>query len=78
MAANIPTFMIFETFEDYDVPWRAELTSRFPALRDRYYDVPTAPGWGIEGNALAASAHPYDPDAKLDMFAAEWEEKMCR
>lgn len=78
LAANIPNFMILETFEDYDVPWRAELTSHFPALRDGYYDVPTAPGWGIEVNESAASAHPYDPDAKLNMFAADWEEKMCR
>ena len=58
--------------------WRAELTPRFPALREGYYDVPTAPGWGIEVNEPAASAHPYDPDAKLNMFAADWEEKMCR
>jgi galactonate dehydratase len=78
LAANIPNFMILETFEDYDVPWRAELTSRFPALREGYYDVPTAPGWGIEVNEPAASAHPYNPDAKLNMFAADWEEKMCR
>ena len=78
LAANIPNFMILETFEDYDVSWRAGLTSRMPALRDGYYDVPTAPGWGVEVNEQAAAAHPYDPDAKLNMFSSDWEEKMCR
>ncbi len=78
LAANIPNFMILETFEDYDVSWRAELTSRMPALRDGYYDVPTAPGWGVEVNEQAAAAHPYDRDAKLNMFSSDWEEKMCR
>ena len=78
LAANIPNFMILETFEDYDVPWRAELTSAMPALRDGYYDVPTAPGWGIEVNESVAAAHPYDPKAKLNMFARDWEERMCR
>jgi L-alanine-DL-glutamate epimerase-like enolase superfamily enzyme len=33
-AANIPNCMILETIEDYDVPWRAELISPFPALGD--------------------------------------------
>ena len=78
LAANIPNFMILETFEDYDVAWRAELTSRMPALRDGYYDLPTSPGWGIEVNESVAAAHPFDPNAKLNMFSADWEEKMCR
>src|SRR5580704_13547257 len=78
LAANVPNFMILETFQDYDVPWRADLTPGFPALRDGYYDVPTAPGWGIEVNEVVAAAHPYDPDAKLNMFSSDWEERMCR
>lgn len=77
LAANIPNFMILETFQDYDVPWRTELTSPMPALRDGYYEVPTAPGWGVEVKESAAAAHPYDPDAKLNMFSDDWEEKMC-
>jgi galactonate dehydratase len=26
LCANIPSFLIRETFEDYDVPWRCDLT----------------------------------------------------
>jgi len=78
LAANIPNFMILETFQDYDVSWRSELTSPMPNLRDGYYDVPTSPGWGIELIESVAAAHPYDPKAKLNMFSTDWEEKMCR
>jgi len=78
LAANIPNFMILETFQDYDVPWRAELTTSVPAIKDGYYEVPTAPGWGIAVNEEVAAAHPFDPNAKLNMFSSDWEEKMCR
>jgi galactonate dehydratase len=78
LAANIPNFLILETFQDYDVPWREELTSKAPQVRDGYYDVPTAPGWGIEVNESLFPSHPEDPDAKLNMFADDWEQHMCR
>jgi galactonate dehydratase len=78
LAANIPNFLILETFQDYDVPWREDLTSKTPGVKDGYYDVPAAPGWGIEVNERVVAAHPEDPDAKLNMFADEWEQRMCR
>lgn len=78
LAANIPNFLILETFEDYDVPWRADLTSGGPKLKDGYYELPTAPGWGLQVNEAVANAHPYDPNAKLNMFSSDWERKMCQ
>ena len=78
LAANIPNFLILETFQDYDVPWRSELTSGTPNVIDGYYEVPTAPGWGVEVNERVAAEHPEDPNAKLNMFAADWEERMCQ
>jgi len=78
LAANIPNFLILETFQDYDVAWREELTSGTPRVKDGYYDVPTAPGWGIEVNEATFAAHPENPDAKLNMFSADWEQHMCR
>jgi galactonate dehydratase len=77
LAANIPNFLILETFQDYDVSWREDLTSGTPRVKDGYYDVPTSPGWGIEVNESAFSAHPEDRDAKLNMFADDWEQRMC-
>ena len=78
LCANIPNFMILETFEDYDVPWRHDLTPGAPRVKDGCYEVPTGPGWGIEVDESAIAAHPEDPNAKLDMFSLGWEQRMCR
>lgn len=78
LAANIPNFLILETFQDYDVPWREDLTSGTPRVRDGYYEVPTGPGWGVEVNESVLAAHPENPDAKLNMFSDDWEQHMCR
>jgi galactonate dehydratase len=78
LCANIPNFMILETFENYDVPWRNDLLPDAPRVKNGYYEVPTGPGWGVTVNEEVIAAHPGDPDAKLDMFSSGWEEQMCR
>ena len=71
LCANIPNFDILETFEDYDVPWRCDLTPGTPRVEQGYYDIPTKPGWGVEVDEELIRAHPENPDAKLNMFAGE-------
>jgi galactonate dehydratase len=78
LAANIPNFLILETFQDYDVPWRGDLTVNMPDVIDGYYHVPSRPGWGVDVNEAALQDHPEDLNAKLDMFSSSWEQKMCR
>jgi galactonate dehydratase len=78
IAANIPNFLILETFQDYDVGWRESLTTGTPQVKDGYYEVPTGPGWGLDVNEAALREHPEDADAKLNMFSLDWEERMCR
>jgi galactonate dehydratase len=78
LCANIPNFMILETFEDYDVSWRMDLVPDAPRVEKGYYRVPNKPGWGVTVDESVISAHPADPDAKLDMFSEGWEEKMNR
>jgi galactonate dehydratase len=78
LCANIPNFLMLETFEDYDVPWRADFTPNAPRVKDGFYDVPCAPGWGVEVDEAAIRSHPEDPDAKLNMFALGWEKEMCK
>jgi galactonate dehydratase len=78
LCANIPNFQILETFEDYDVPWRCDLTPGTPRVKEGYYQLPTGPGWGVEVDESVIAAHPEDPDAKLNMFAQGWEEQMCK
>jgi galactonate dehydratase len=78
LAANIPNFLILETFQDYDVPWRRDLVPNMPQVVDGYYEVPAGAGWGVEVDGGAVAAHPADPDAKLNMFGADWEDRMCK
>jgi galactonate dehydratase len=78
LAANIPNFLILETFQDYDVPWRDNLTPGIPRVKDGYYEVPSGPGWGLQVDEAVIAAHPENADAKLNMFSSDWEEHMCR
>jgi galactonate dehydratase len=78
LCANIPNFLILETFEDYDVPWRAALTPGAPRVVNGFYEVPAEPGWGVEVDEALLRAHPEDPNAKMNMFSVGWEELMCR
>jgi galactonate dehydratase len=78
LCANIPNFLILETFENYDVPWRCDLTPKAPRVHDGFYEIPTGPGWGVEVNEEAIAAHPEDPNAKLNMFSIGWEQLMCK
>ena len=78
LCANIPNFLILETFEDYDVSWRCDLTPGAPRVKDGYYEVPTGPGWGVEIDESVIAAHPESPDAKLNMFSLGWERQMCK
>jgi galactonate dehydratase len=78
LCANIPNFQILETFEDYDVPWRCDLTPGTPRVKNGYYELPTGPGWGVGVDESVIAEHPEDPDAKLNMFADGWEQQMCK
>lgn len=77
LCANIPNFLILETFEDYDVPWRHELTPGCPRVQNGQYAVPSTPGWGTEVNEDLLRKHPYSPQAKMNMFEDGWESRMC-
>ena len=78
LCVNIPNFFILETFEDYDVPWRCDLTPGPLRVKDGYYELPTRPGWGVDVDEQLLKAHPEDPDAKLKMFEAGREQQVCK
>lgn len=79
LCANIPNFLILESFADFDVPWRKELVAAGePALQDGHYLVPDLPGWGYEIDEDVARAHPGTTEARMNMFSGEWERMMCR
>lgn len=79
LSANIPNFLILESFDDFDVPWRKDLIrSGGPVFDKGHYLVPTTPGWGYEIDEDVARAHPGSTKARMNMFEGEWERLMCR
>jgi galactonate dehydratase len=77
LCANIPNFLILETFADFDVEWRNALVKGGEIkVRDGYYAMPTAPGWGYDIDEDVARAHPGSTKSRMNMFAGEWERLM--
>jgi galactonate dehydratase len=56
-CAAIPNFRIMEIDID-DVPWKDELVTNPPVIRDGHFLLPSAPGWGTDINEEAVRAHP--------------------
>ena len=58
-CAAIPNFRVMEIDVD-DVPWKDDLVTVPPVVRDGYLLVPDGPGWGTDLNEAAIAAHPPD------------------
>lgn len=58
LCSTIPNFKIMET--DFDsVPWRDEITTDVPEIKDGYMLLPKKPGIGTELNEKAIAKHPW-------------------
>src|SRR5207253_4331782 len=71
LAACIPNFLIQEHFDPFNEPWTRELVTWRPELdaATGHLSLPDAPGLGLDLVDEVARAHPYDPEAYLDIFA---------
>jgi L-alanine-DL-glutamate epimerase-like enolase superfamily enzyme len=56
-CAAVPNFRIMEIDVD-DVPWKDDLVSPAPVVKDGHLILPTGPGWGANVNEDAVRAHP--------------------
>jgi galactonate dehydratase len=57
LCAAIPNFRIMEIDID-DVPWKDDIVTNVPLIKEGYLHVPDGPGWGTELNDDALAAHP--------------------
>lgn len=57
-CAAIPNLRIMEVDID-DVPWKDELVTRTPEIKDGYMTIPDGPGWGADLNEEVLCAHPW-------------------
>jgi galactonate dehydratase len=66
-----------ESFCEYSPAWRFDLVEHPPHPRHGGYDVPTRPGLGV-GRFVpeAAKAHPFDAEAFLPMWKADWRSSL--
>jgi galactonate dehydratase len=78
LAACVPNFLIQEHFDPFNEPWAAELVTWTPALdaQTGRLSLPDAPGLGLELVEEIARAHPYDPDAYLNIHVDGWERRL--
>ena len=58
LCAVLPNVRIMEIDID-DVPWKAELVTRPPVIKDGHILLPTGPGWGADIDEKVLRAHPW-------------------
>jgi L-alanine-DL-glutamate epimerase-like enolase superfamily enzyme len=59
LCAVLPNVRIMEIDVD-DVPWREELVTQLPQIRNGFMQTPTGAGWGTELNEEVARAHAWE------------------
>jgi galactonate dehydratase len=74
VAAATPNFKIQETFDDMVEPWVRDAVIGRPLVRDGAFDLPTAPGLGVDLNEDAIAAHP-PMEGFMDFWKAGWEKR---
>ena len=78
LAAAVPNFLIQEHFDAFNDPWTRELVTWHPEIDPAtgHLSLPDAPGLGIDLVPEAIAAHPYDPNAYLNVHAEGWEMRL--
>jgi L-alanine-DL-glutamate epimerase-like enolase superfamily enzyme len=59
LCAVLPNVRIMEIDID-DVPWKDELVTAVPEIKDGYMTIPKGPGWGMDINEDVARAHAWE------------------
>lgn len=78
LAAVIPNFLIQEHFDAFNDPWTRDLVTWHPTIdpTNGHLSLPQAPGLGIDLDIDVVAAHPYDPQAYLNVHAEGWEKRL--
>ena len=57
LCVTVPNFRIMEIDID-DVPWKDEILTQIPEIKDGQLKLPSGPGWGTDLNEEVIRAHP--------------------
>ncbi|MDP6821890.1 MAG: enolase C-terminal domain-like protein, partial [Dehalococcoidia bacterium] len=58
LVASVSNVRIMESDVD-SAPWRDEITTNVPEIKDGYMTIPTEPGWGSELDEAAAKKYAF-------------------
>ena len=70
LASTLPNLLVLEQLR-LDVPWRDEVVTMSPQIRDGFAELPTGVGIGAEVDVDVCLAHPYTPRARPSSFASD-------
>jgi galactonate dehydratase len=78
LAACVPNFLVQEYFDPFNEPWTADLVTWAPQMDHATGELslPDGAGLGVDLNLEVALAHPYDPNAFLDVTSEGWEHRL--
>jgi galactonate dehydratase len=65
-------FMIQESYDDFDVPWRSDIVNGWKPVVDGKFMVPECPGLGVELNDDAMAEHPPIKNPFPSLWEDEW------
>jgi galactonate dehydratase len=74
LAACTPNFKIQECFDDYAEPWLREAIRGVPVSKDGYFELPQAPGLGIELDDEVMRAHP-GREGFFNLWSDDWHKR---
>eukprot|EP00929_Paragymnodinium_shiwhaense_P111592 TRINITY_DN7986_c0_g1_i2.p1 TRINITY_DN7986_c0_g1~~TRINITY_DN7986_c0_g1_i2.p1 ORF type:complete len:274 (+),score=59.84 TRINITY_DN7986_c0_g1_i2:482-1303(+) len=67
--AAIPNFKVLEVDVD-DVPWKDEIVTPVPIIKDGVFHLPTGPGWGVNLNEDVIKKYPASRCVTTGMWSA--------
>ena len=78
LAAVVPNFLIQEHFDAFNEDWTQDVVDWHPTVdpANGHLSLPDRPGLGIDLNLEVIKAHPYDPEAYLNVHAEGWERRL--
>jgi galactonate dehydratase len=74
LAVCLPNFKIQETFDDFSEPWLHEAVRGVPEVRDGSFELPRAPGLGIELDEEIIRQHP-PQQGHFNLWDPQWHKR---
>ena len=75
LAACTPNFKIQEFFNDFSDLYVMDAAPGVPPVVEGYFDLPSAPGLGVELNEEVIREYPYGESQHFNLFRDDWQKR---